>query len=238
MSINTQPIEKRAFRTDGLLHVHSIFETIQGEGPFCGFPCVFVRLTGCNLQCPGCDTDYTSKRISMTAQAVLSSVQELRKEGLVVITGGEPFRQDIRELCWQLHEHGFFVQIESNGTLQPIGGLPWATDPTKRFGVYMVVSPKTGKVHPDALFRACALKYVVEAGNVGLDDGLPLQALRHTASPWVARPPEGWDRPVYVQPMDSQDVEKNRMNNAAAVKSCLLFGYILQVQIHKVVGVE
>ena len=55
--INKQPIEKREPSYEGTLQVHSIFKTIQGEGPFCGTPCVFVRLAGCNLQCPACDTD-------------------------------------------------------------------------------------------------------------------------------------------------------------------------------------
>lgn len=241
---NIQPIEKREFRSDGTLSVHSIFETIQGEGPFCGMPCVFVRLAGCNLQCPACDTDYTSGRSRYTVEAILESVTTLRGSGLVVITGGEPFRQDIRNLCWTLHENGFFIQIESNGTLQPDPGIPWASqDLARKLGTYLVVSPKTGKLHPDVYQRAHALKYVVQAGNMRVEDGLPLQALEHTSSPYPARPPEGWDRPVYVQPMDETFVDpeqgplKNQLNYTAAVKSCLRFGYTLQVQVHKIVGV-
>ena len=59
---NGQPIEKVQRTFDGTLEVHSIFKTIQGEGPFCGTPAVFIRLAGCNLQCPWCDTCllYTS----------------------------------------------------------------------------------------------------------------------------------------------------------------------------------
>lgn len=236
--INQQPIEKRHHRADGVLEVHSIFHTIQGEGPFCGFPCVFVRLAGCNLQCPGCDTDYTSTRTAMTPDAIVTTVQEFRKGGLVVITGGEPFRQNIRELCWKLHEAGYFVQIESNGTLEPIEGIPYNCDPAQRRGVYLVVSPKTGKIHPRAYRYACALKYVVAHHDMNWLDGLPMSALDHPSNPHPARPTDGWNRPVYVQPMDSQDPEINKLNNRTAVEACLKFGHILQVQIHKVVGVE
>ena len=52
MAINIQPIEKRELSTDGSVQVHSIFYTLQGEGPFAGQPAVFVRLAGFNLQCP------------------------------------------------------------------------------------------------------------------------------------------------------------------------------------------
>ena len=54
MKTNTQEPEK--IDRDRHLDVHSIFHTIQGEGPYCGHPAVFIRLAGCNLQCPGCDT--------------------------------------------------------------------------------------------------------------------------------------------------------------------------------------
>ena len=91
--INIQPIEKYVQAENKMLDVHSIFYTIQGEGPFTGCPAVFVRLAGCNLKCPGCDTDYTSNRTPMTAEQILNKILELASPAtLVVITGGEPFR--------------------------------------------------------------------------------------------------------------------------------------------------
>lgn len=237
--MNIQPREKRVRHAQHMLDVHSIFLTIQGEGPFCGTPCVFVRLAGCNLQCPACDTDYTSTRGHMGPYEVLFMVNDLwRAEGwrtgLVVITGGEPFRQDLTHLFSVLMAAGYYVQVESNGTLAP-PAWDYRQDTSKRYGVYIVCSPKTPKLHPDILEAACALKYVVRAGHVA-DDGLPTSALDMPNPP--ARPPEGWDRPVYVQPLDEKSEEFNRLHTAAAVDSCMRHGHTLQLQIHKLIGVE
>lgn len=246
--MNIQPIEKRDHRADGLLAVHGVFLTIQGEGPFCGTPCVFVRLAGCNLQCPACDTDYTSSRELLTVEDLVERVCDAHTVAeapgtrrLVVVTGGEPFRQDLGPLFKVLCAAGFYVQVETNGTLQPTFGFyrkhwSYTLAPSLHRGVYVVCSPKTGKLHPDTYRVACALKYVVRAGQVA-DDGLPLSALDHPSNPYPARPPEGWDRPVYVQPLDSQDPTENAAHAAQAVASCLRYGYTLQVQIHKVVNV-
>lgn len=234
--LNIQPIEKRELRSDGTLSVHSIFPTIQGEGPFCGVPCVFIRLAGCNLQCPACDTDYTSGRQRMPIHDILNEVTRLRPNGgLVVITGGEPFRQNIVYLCRMLTAMDYYVQIESNGTLQPQDGIPYNVHPEQREGVYVVCSPKTGKLHPSVYDVACALKYVVHWNDMD-DDGLPSHALGHPGRP--ARPPADWDRPIYVQPMDAKDEAVNRTNYQTAVMSCMNFGYTLQIQVHKIVGVE
>lgn len=234
--MNNQPIEKRT--EDGLLSIHSIFHTIQGEGPFCGTPAVFIRLAGCNLQCPGCDTDYTSKRTTMAADDVLEAVQAFTKSGLVVITGGEPFRQRIRRLINLLVGRGYYVQVETNGTLPPPDGVPWSVATPLRVDAYLVCSPKTGKMNEDILAVACALKYVISRDSVAEDDGLPLLALGHTASPRVARPPSWWTRPVYLQPMDSKDEGENRANLDAAIGSCMKHDYILQIQLHKLIGME
>lgn len=235
--MNLQPIEKRTKSADGLLSLHSIFHTIQGEGPFCGTPSVFVRLAGCNLQCPACDTDYTQGRRAASTQEILDKVQEYQSSGLVVITGGEPFRQDITRLLNVLTDAGFYVQIETNGTLEPVE-YPYSTMPDIRTGVYVVCSPKAGKVHPRINDVACCFKYVIVHDSIHEDDGLPLRALEHRASPYVARPPKNWARPIYLQPMDAKDDSINRLNLQAAIRSCMKFGYILQLQIHKIIEME
>lgn len=235
--INIQPIEKREPSYEGTLQVHSIFKTIQGEGPFCGTPCVFVRLAGCNLQCPMCDTDYTSKRTELTPEEILLTV--MRKAGttpgLVVITGGEPFRQHIGELIALLVQHQYYVQIESNGTMNPPVG-PWNKNTFERFGAYLVISPKTGKLNPLAEDAACALKYVVRYGDADID-GLPKHALDMPNRP--ARPTPGlFQGQIYIQPLDSKDEVDNHLHTQEAVSSSLMHGYILQLQVHKFIGVE
>ena len=164
--MNLQPIEK-FFDSKDELQVHSIFYTIQGEGPFCGYPAVFVRLAGCNLQCPGCDTDYTSKRTVMTSGEVALKVSALMPfvGGLVVITGGEPFRQNLSKLFQRLvYDLGCAVQVETNGTLPPTENMPSS--------VVVVCSPKAGKISSNLAAKVSCYKYVLSATSIAAD-GLP-----------------------------------------------------------------
>lgn len=239
--LNQQFPEKRVTTRIPFLDVQSIFPTLQGEGPFCGTPAVFVRLAGCNLQCPGCDTDYTSKRRHMTVELIVQAVQMERTTqtpGLVVITGGEPFRQDIAPLIEALLAAKFYVQIESNGTLPAPQSILWEHAIGARNGAYLVCSPKTGRVHQTVVKAACAFKYVMAADSVDPEDGLPVLALNHTAHPRVARPSRRLQGLIYLQPMDSQDEATNSLNRAVCVASCLKYGYTLQLQVHKLLGME
>lgn len=228
--MNIQPIEKSvpAWK-DGAVIVHSIFPTIQGEGPFAGVPATFIRLAGCNLQCPLCDTDYTSTRIHMTPTEILAQVYK-HPANLVVITGGEPFRQELGALVRALCRSNFKVQIETNGTLAPSFPLAYVT---------VVCSPKTGRINEKLLPHISAFKYVLHADKVDPDDGLPLTALDHTAHPRLARPPENFSRTqVYVQPVDVCNLKENERHLDATVATVLKHGYRLCLQIHKIIGVE
>jgi 7-carboxy-7-deazaguanine synthase len=243
--INQQPIEKRHFKVE--LDVHSIFYTIQGEGPFCGTPAVFVRLAGCNLQCPACDTDYTSTRRMMTAEQVVDQINNAYGHewapysGLVVITGGEPFRQDVAVSWLTLmlqQRQGCYVQVETNGALSPETIHTLNKNTQDRRGMYIVVSPKTGKVNPVIQRWACAYKYVMNADSVA-EDGLPQHALHHTLGTLkLARPPSDFKGTIYLQPQDDKDEVRNKANLDACVKSCMRHGYVLQLQVHKLLGLE
>ena len=233
MKLNSQTPEKKDYQST--LEVHSIFCTIQGEGPFCGRPAVFVRLAGCNLQCPGCDTEYTDNRQRMRYEAILFSIKHRlavtdSNANLIVISGGEPFRQNITPFCDFLIENDFDVQIETNGSMQ----IPMELSQL----VTVVCSPKTAKLHPSALHRANAFKYVMKAGNVREEDGLPLQALDHRATPYIARPHKSFRGKIYLQPMDEQDVEINILNTQAVLSSAMKHNYTVQLQIHKLLNVE
>jgi organic radical activating enzyme len=67
---------------------------------------------------------------------------------------------------------------------------------------------------------------------------LPIRALNHTAAPRVARPHVGFDGPVYLQPMDPKNPPQYDMNVRAVKFNCMKFGFTLQLQIHKMIGVE
>jgi 7-carboxy-7-deazaguanine synthase len=223
--LNSQAIEK--FDASDNLDVHSVFATIQGEGPFVGMPAVFVRLAGCNLQCPLCDTDYTTDRRRVSPRELALEVDAKASPGirLVVITGGEPFRQRLFELARILTSLSYLVQIETNGTL-PAHSL-------EPLNVHIVVSPKSGRVNPSVWAQASSVKYVLSAGSIASDDGLPILALGHTAYPRVARPPEDWRGAIYVQPADDEHYDANL---AAAISSAGRFGYRLSLQTHKLIG--
>ena len=240
-SPNAQPIEKLDRDRADVLDIHSIFYTIQGEGPFCGVPAVFIRLAGCNLQCPWCDTDYTTGRERWTTYRVVDTVRRLAPAGtLVVITGGEPFRQDLTDLLIDLLSKRYYVQIETNGTLPPpnLPAAMYSVNPQDKRGVYVVCSPKTGAVQAAVHGVACCYKYVLDVDSIDPEDGLPLQALGHAAKPRLARPLAGTAKPVYLQPADHKDALRNQRNMDAVVASAMKHGYTVQVQIHKILGME
>ena len=99
-----------------MLRVTEIYKSIQGEGSKAGFPCVFVRLTGCNLRCSWCDTEYGYNGGSeMPLDDILSSVAKFNCS-LVEITGGEPLMQDgTPQLVDLLLKNEYTVMVETAG---------------------------------------------------------------------------------------------------------------------------
>lgn len=241
--MNLQKPEPRATGDGASIDFHSLFFTIQGEGPFSGRRAVFVRLAGCNLQCPGCDTEYTDGRqmigIQWLRDAIFAELYNFARENqsrppIIVITGGEPFRQNIGPLLVELSTLGTHIQIESNGVFAPpaeFEGLQMSNS------VSLVVSPKTSKIHPECHRLADAFKYVLDYRSVSALDGLPVRALDHPAALGVARPTRS-TVPIYLNPYDAQDVEHNQRNLRAVAQSCQRFGYIMGVQLHKLAGLE
>jgi organic radical activating enzyme len=247
--LNNQPPMGTDRHALGQLKVHSYFPTIQGEGIFAGQAAFFIRLMGCNLQCPGCDTEYTTDApLLLYPRAVVELLETAGRHygDLVVITGGEPFRQNITPAVLELVEHGYHVQIETNGTLY-LENFPKSEEVT------IVCSPKTARINPVLAARVDAFKYVIQAGHVA-DDGLPTDALYNLAgigrdpvrtgriARRVARPPDEWEGPVYVQPMDEKDDVKN-LNNLREAARTVMNGsprdellYVLGTQMHKDIG--
>ena len=134
--------------------IKEIYYTLQGEGFHTGRPAVFLRFSECNLWsgyeadrptsvCPFCDTDFvgtdgpgggvfeTSRNLAQTVQQSWPEASQSKK--LVVCTGGEPLLQLDQNLVDALHQAGFEIALETNGTLSPPRGIDWTC-----------VSPKAG----------------------------------------------------------------------------------------------
>ncbi len=208
------------------LDVVEIFPTIQGEGPYAGYPAVFVRLGGCNLACSFCDTEFEEYQ-NFSLKEICDEVTKLAKnesekivKNLVVITGGEPLRQPISRLCEELIKFGFLVQIETNGTI--FRELP--------VDVKIICSPKVSngkyyKIRPDLLQRVNAFKFIVSKN-----------LKEYSSIPEIGQ--SDFNIPVYVQPMDEYEENKNINNLKYAKKICLKNGYLLSLQIHKILGIR
>ena len=101
-----------------MLKINEIFKSIQGESSYMGMPTVFVRLTGCNLRCSYCDTEYAFyEGNSMTVKDALAAVKAFGLP-LVEITGGEPLMQkDVYPLMDELLKNDYQVMLETSGSV-------------------------------------------------------------------------------------------------------------------------
>lgn len=219
--LGDNPIRPPVSSSGDELEVQEVYKTIQGEGPYSGEPAVFIRLGGCNLACNFCDTEFESFS-KMHIKKIVSDAATLAENDiwLAVITGGEPFRQPIEKLCSKLLDAGFKVQIETNGTLY--------RDVDER--VEIVCSPKNqGRgytpIRDDLLQRLRAIKFIISATNHDYSDVDEVGQSR-------------FGTPVYVQPMDELNKEKNLENYNAAKKIANERGYMISVQLHKMLGID
>lgn len=132
--------------------INEMFESIQGEGAHTGEPVIFIRLAGCSMGCEWCDTKYCQEvHYTLTAEQVLNHLEANFIKKPVVISGGEPFEQSIRELIESLKSKGYTIWIETNGAEE----IPSALG-----DVWYTVSPKK-KVLPENLNIASEIKLVI-----------------------------------------------------------------------------
>lgn len=147
------------------MFITEIFKSIQGESTYAGVPCVFVRLTGCNLRCTWCDTAYAFHGGKKhTVEEVMARVAELSRDDLrlVEITGGEPLLQpETPELARKLLDEGYTVLIETSGE-RDVSVLP--REVVKIVDVKCPDSGESGKfrlANLDALDGKDEIKFVI-----------------------------------------------------------------------------
>jgi 7-carboxy-7-deazaguanine synthase len=109
------------------MQITEIYKSLQGESSYAGLPCIFVRLTGCNLRCSWCDSEYTfTGGHRMALEEVLGEVERYAPErGLVEVTGGEPMLQEreVVALMQRLLDEGYTVLLETSGE-RPLEQVP------------------------------------------------------------------------------------------------------------------
>lgn len=229
------------------LLVNEVFQTIQGEGSYTGTPSIFIRLQGCPVGCPWCDTKHTwnvlpenevSANIIMQESAespryFKASVKQLLdlfvKQNYtakhIVITGGEPCMFDLTEFSENAKRQGFSVQIETSGTFNILcDSSVWVTLSPK-------INMKAGMpVLTQAMLRANEIKHPI-AMQKHIDELDDLLQHTHTQAALIN---ERFDCPqVYLQPISQQE-----RATELAIQTCIKRNWRLSVQLHKYIGVE
>lgn len=161
------------------LSVCEIYPTIQGEGFLIGSPITLVRFQGCNIYCSWCDTKYAipfKEDLKVPLEEVLKKLNSIGRKH-ILITGGEPFAHPaLGDFCEVLIDKGYFVQIETNGT---VWQSKFETLPRESF--YISLSPKYSvdyKIDPKFSTYSDELKLVVDKhltlGVILREEFLPL----------------------------------------------------------------
>jgi 7-carboxy-7-deazaguanine synthase (Cx14CxxC type) len=214
--------------------VKELFPTLQGEGAHSGRAAVFCRFAGCNLWsgreedrataiCQFCDTDFvgsdgagggkfeTAAQLADAIERAWSSTSAGPQQRYVVFTGGEPLLQLDTALIEVLHQKGFAVAIETNGTIKVPKGVDW-----------VCVSPKAGS--DLIVLQADEMKLVVP------------QAGHHSLETLLARFEKMDYRNRFLQAMDGPNLQQNM---ALAVGLCQKRPlWRLSVQTHKMIGIR
>ncbi|WP_326491202.1 7-carboxy-7-deazaguanine synthase QueE [Paraburkholderia sp. HD33-4] len=216
--------------------MNELFESIQGEASFTGTPAFFVRLQGCPVGCPWCDTKHTweiesrhevapAQMQAKTVDAPTFAVMDVHglvdaasgsRAAHVVITGGEPCVHDLEPLTAALLATGRTVQVETSGTF----------DVRVADGTWVTVSPKFAMpgglaVRGDALYRADEAKCVVGRAR---DIDTVLESVLPHLRPHV---------PVWLQP-----VSQSRTATTLCITEAARHGWRLSLQTHKFIGVR
>ena len=204
--------------------MNHIFYSLQGEGRNTGRAAAFIRFAGCNLRCPFCDTEFDSFT-EMTAEEILTKIAALTGytgHGLLaVLTGGEPTLQVDEAFVDLLHQHGYEVAMESNGTRPAPRNLDWLT-----------VSPKGGE------WKEVRGERTPDELKVVFDEDTPAKLSSILNSQFSILNSQ-LSTFLYLQPCDTGDPARN----ARIMQQCVDYikahpQWRLSLQTHKLIGIE
>jgi len=217
-----------------LYKVNEIFYTLQGEGAHSGIPAVFVRFSGCNLRCPWCDTEF-SEFTEMACEEIVAEALSLydvpnKRRKMCVLTGGEPSLQVDKTLIDALHEAGFYICIETNGTRPLPEGIDWIT-----------CSPKEASIQHSAISHQppLALKRVNEVKVVFTGTYDPeIWRTKIEAEHWMLQPLRYNGEWLLQSGIDDFEIDSND-NLDETVRYILAHPFWrLSVQLHKIAGLR
>lgn len=191
------------------MRVNEIFYSLQGEGRFTGTPAVFLRLSGCNLKCSFCDTSHEDG-VEMEPAEIIGEILKYPSRH-IVITGGEPSLQLDRDFVDSLHQHGYFVQVETNGVNRLPDNVDWIT-----------CSPKYKPICYDEVQE---IKYVYE----GRESEEKILSLFRSVRAQV----------YYLQPCDVNNPERNAEILAGCINFIKAHPeWKLSLQTHKILNIR
>lgn len=199
------------------LRIAEVFASLQGEGLRQGEPTIFVRLAGCNLRCPFCDTKRARRGGRAEIAAEAGRLHARFPAAWVCLTGGEPLAQDVGPLVRLLKKGGWRVQVETNGTFPCPAGVDWLT-----------VSPKPPlyRIRRGLRGRAREVKLVVSRG-------LTLERvvrMRRSVPPAV---------PLILQPQDNAAWSaRQALDLLEGAYRAGLRNLRLSLQLHKAIGIR
>lgn len=190
--------------------INEIFYSIQGEGFHTGTPAVFVRFSGCNLKCPFCDTNHQDGE-EYSIEEIIDKIQSYACK-FIVITGGEPSLQLTEAFVDKLHQLGYYIAVETNGT-KDLPKVDWITCSPK--GDWVKQGSEVVKRHYNEV-------KVVNDGSNDVNQWLSISADHY-----------------FLQPCDTGNKEKNLAIIHDTIAKCLANPlWRISLQTHKILNVR
>ena len=205
-----------------VFRVNNIFYSLQGEGRNTGRAAVFIRFAGCNLRCSFCDTEFESYR-ELTGEEILAAIRDYPSR-FVVLTGGEPTLQVDEAFVDFLHQHGYEVAMESNGTRPAPENLDWLTVSPKVNEKLEMRNEKWGMKN-EKCHQPDEIKIVFDENTD------PATIISHSSFliPHL----------LYLQPCDTGDPDRNKAITQACVDYIKAHPqWRLSLQTHKLIDIE